>query len=126
MGLQGSEPWEADISAQPGEELTVHQVPVTWGDVSELPVLASNQFAVQVDVDSAGQPDSLILTFGHAGPPIVSGTAEEIRTQTEKISQVTVQPLMRLQISIKRAAEFSAVLQRTLAILLPREANNDT
>lgn len=103
----------------------MHQVPVTWADVSELPVLASNQLAVQVDMDSAGQPDSLILTFGHAGAPIMSGTPEEVRAQTEKVGQVTVQPLVRLQISIKRAAEFSAVLQRSLAVILPREASND-
>ena len=98
---------------------------MTWGEVNELPVLAANQLAIQVDVDSSGQADSLIVTFGHAGAPIVSGTPEDVRAQTEKINQVTVQPLARLQVSLKRAAEFSALLQRTLTALLPPEAGND-
>lgn len=112
-----------DISEQPGlEQLPVRQLPVTWGTTVDLPVLASNQLAVQVDLDSAGQPDTLILTFGHTRPPIMTGTPEQIKEQAEQLGQVIVVPVVRLGVSIQRMKEFSSVLQQTIALIAASQA----
>jgi hypothetical protein len=89
------------------------EIPLIWGSGESLPVLATNQVLLQVDA-AAGQPDMVLLTFGHASPPPVSGTPEQQRERMAKISEVVVQPVVRLSLSPRRLKEVVDLLQRNL------------
>jgi hypothetical protein len=89
------------------------ELPLRWGSGESLPVLAANQVLLQVDA-AAGQPDMALLTFGHASLPPVTGTPEQQREQIANISEVVVQPLVRLSLSPRRLKELADLLQRTL------------
>jgi hypothetical protein len=101
------------ISSQPDpEDQETLVVPVTWGDVEALPVLAANQLAVQVD--SLGtRPDLVVLTVGHVVPPIISGPEEQRLAQVEQITEVVVQPLARFSLSPGRLREWADLLRTT-------------
>jgi hypothetical protein len=57
-----------------------------------------------------GRLEELVLTIGHAAPPIVSGNPEEQRQQLAGISEVTVQPLARYAVTRQRLAELIDLL----------------
>ena len=87
-------------------------IPLTWGDISKVPVLAANQLAVQVDALGT-KPDLVILTIGHASAPVLTGTDEQKRAAAELIHRVEVQPLARISLSVGRLKEWAALLQTT-------------
>jgi hypothetical protein len=80
-------------------------------DLSRLPVLAANQFAVQLSNEEGEPAPSVVLTVGHVTPPIFLGTPEEQRAAALAVESVNVQPLARFKLSAAKAAEFAGLLQ---------------
>jgi hypothetical protein len=58
--------------------------------------------------------DSILLTFGHASPPAVTGTPEEQAAQMAKYSEVPVRPLVRISMTPRRLRELVNLLNRTV------------
>jgi len=75
--------------------------------------LASNQALLQMDAVGAAA-DSILLTFGHASPPAITGTPEEQASQVAELSEVLVRPLVRLSMSPRRLRELVNLLTRGL------------
>lgn len=101
------------ISAQPDpEDRELVAIPLTWGDVSRMPVLTANQLAVQVDALGA-KPDLVVLTVGHVVAPILSGSEEQRQDALERTTEVTIQPLARFSLSVGRLREWADLLQAT-------------
>ena len=94
------------------EEVSI-EIPLRWRNLESLPVLAANQTLVQVD-QAAGRPDLVLLVFGHVAPPAVIGTAEEQAAQMAELSEIAVQPLVRLSLSPQRLRELVQLLQQTV------------
>ena len=86
---------------------------IAWRDedLNRLPVLAANQFAVQLSNEAGDPVPSVLLTVGHVAPPRLWGTPEEQRTAAAAVESVNVQPLARFSMSAKKAAEFAGLLQ---------------
>ena len=79
--------------------------------MSDLPVLAANQFVAQLSGGiSTGQPDEVLLVIGHAAPPIIIG--DDVADRLSQIGQIEVKPLARFSISRERFAELADLLQR--------------
>jgi hypothetical protein len=78
--------------------------------------LASNQALLQMDA-AGPTPDSVLLTFGHASPPAITGTPEEQASQVAELSEVLVRPLVRLNMSPRRLRELVDLLNRGLEFL---------
>lgn len=91
----------------------MHTLPLRWDGLEALPVLASNFALVQMDAVGA-TADSILLTFGHASPPAVTGTPEEQAAQMAKYSEVLVRPLVRISMSPRRLKELANLLNRTV------------
>jgi hypothetical protein len=84
---------------------------VVWGDVDSLPVLAVNQFVIQVAQENEQGPPSVLLTLGHVAPPIVLGTPEQQREGVAAVEQLTVRPVARFSIPADRMMELARLLQ---------------
>ena len=80
-------------------------------DLYRLPVLAANQFAVQLSNEEGEPTPSVILTVGHVAPPLLLGTPEEQQAAAAAVENVNVQPLARFKLSVAKATEFAGVLQ---------------
>jgi hypothetical protein len=91
------------------------QVGVVWPEVSELPVLAANQFAVQITGGEGGRLDEIVLTIGHVASPLLSGTPEEQRAQISQITQLTIQPIARFAVTRYRLAELRELLDSIMS-----------
>ena len=93
------------ISTHPGAELGL---PLQWTDFEETPILFSNHFLVQ------HQLNEFILSFGQVtGPPVV-GTPDQIRDQARGISHVPIQTVARTGLTRDRLVELIGILQETL------------
>jgi hypothetical protein len=86
---------------------------VAWRDedLYRLPVLAANQFAVQLSNEEGEPTPSVILTLGNVSPPLLLGTPEEQQAAAAAVESVNVQPLARFKLSAAKAVEFAGVLQ---------------
>jgi hypothetical protein len=86
---------------------------VSWRgeDLFRLPVLAANQFAVQLSTEEGEPTPSVILTIGHVSPPMFLGTPEEQEAAAAGVENVDVLPLARFKLSAAKAAEFAGLLQ---------------
>ena len=88
------------------------QARITWEGVDRLPVLAANQFLVQL---SASEPQNLvsdiILTVGYLAPPVLIGTEEEQMQAAAQLDHLNVQPVARFAIPLAKATELGQVLQ---------------
>jgi hypothetical protein len=83
-------------------------------DLYRLPVLAANQFAVQLSNEEGDPTPSVILTVGHVSPPLLLGTPEEQQAAAAAVESVNVTPLARFKLSAAKAAEFAGVLQNLM------------
>jgi hypothetical protein len=85
---------------------------IIWEGVDRLPVMAANQFLVQL---SASEPQNMVsdvvLTVGYLAPPLLLGTEEEQREAAAQLDHVSVQPVARFSIPLGKAAELAQVLQ---------------
>jgi hypothetical protein len=95
------------------QPLDLIQVPVIWEGADDLPVLAANQFVVQIDSPD-GAAENLILTVGHIAPPVLLGSAEEQRAAAADIKAVSVRPLARFSLSRSRATALIRVLNEVV------------
>lgn len=91
-----------------------HSVRLSWDAADQLPVVVANQLLVQIDFAS-GVPDTAVLTVGYAAPPIVLGTVDEQKQKLELISDVPVNPLIRISLTRRRLQEWSDLIGQTLA-----------
>jgi hypothetical protein len=94
-------------SPEPDEQL---QLPIVWVGLEDVPVLASNQMAIQ----HVGR-DEFILTFGELTPPLLVGTEEQRLEQAKLISFVTVTPVARVSFNRQRLTDLIRVLEENLA-----------
>ncbi len=85
------------------------QVPLSWQGLEDLPVLAVNQFVVQIDSPD-GSPEQILVAVGHAAPPVVLGSAEEQQAAIAGLDMVPVKPLARFSLSRNRVAALVRVL----------------
>ena len=93
-------------------------LPVLWVGVEEQPVLAANQFLIQV------HEGEVFLVVGHVTPPpfVLEGASlEEVRRQAAAIGSVPVRALGRYALTPRRLAELIELLQRGQG-MLDREA----
>jgi hypothetical protein len=99
--------WHHDgVTDAPATGITVKTV---WPDsINALPVLSANQFIAQVS-GLSGKIDEVILTFGHAVPPVLLG--DDANERLAGLDQVEVRPLARFSVSRDRIQEFAALLQ---------------
>lgn len=84
------------------------QIPFSWVGVEELPVHAANHFLVQADGDMH------YLTIGHATPPVLLGSPEDLKRQLTQLGLVPVKPLGRFALSRSKAQELVGVLTSVL------------
>jgi len=85
---------------------------LAWEDVDRLPVLAANQFLLQLSVSEPQNTVSdVVLTVGYLAPPLLLGTPEEQRAAAAALERVTVRPIARFSIPIGKATELGQVLQ---------------
>lgn len=92
------------VSAPTPEESRA--VPIVWVGADELPVIAVNQFVVQVD------KGEIFLLAGTLTPPIILGKSpDDMRRQVESLDFVTVRPAARFAIARHRLTELINVLQ---------------
>lgn len=92
------------------------QLRVVWGDVSQLAVLAANQFALQVS-GLGGVPDEVVLTVGHVAAPVLTGSPEEQRANISELSHVEVHPLARFSMSLGKLDELATAISEIRAHL---------
>ena len=89
-------------------------VSLVWPSVEDLPVYASNQVIVQLNLGPDGRPDSIVLTLGFVAPPVVLGTPAEQQLAMQALGGVAVRPLSRTSMPISRAKELVDVLSRQI------------
>ncbi len=88
-----------------GDEIAVR---LLWIDLEEQAVQMANQFIGQV------ANDEIMLSIGHASPPIIIGdTIEERRSQAENIGYVPVRPITRIALTRGGLAELMGILDTT-------------
>jgi hypothetical protein len=86
------------------------QLSLTWIDVDKVPIQFINSMLTQLD-----ELGEIILTFGQATPPVLTGTtAEENRKQLERIAYVPVRPVARFAVSRSRLEQFLGFLSTAL------------
>lgn len=85
---------------------------LTWGDLDSLPVLAANQFIVQLSATEApNTPSDIVLTVGYLAPPLLIGTLEEQQQAAAAVDHLTVRPVARFSVPTAKAAELARLLQ---------------
>jgi len=92
-------------------------IEVSWAAVLESRVEAANAFYVQLVTDQKGQPAELILNAGFLPPAPTWGELPQQLAQANAISSVSVQPVVRLAISLGRGRELRDVLDSIVKAL---------
>jgi hypothetical protein len=97
------------------------QLRVAWGGVDELPVLAANQFLVQVAAQTAppDDPGEIVLTVGHLAPPLLLGNQDEVQKAAAELGIVHVRPLARFSVPRSQAAALVKALNTVLGVEEP-------
>jgi hypothetical protein len=90
------------------------QVPLVWGNLDKLPVLAANQFLVQVSAGPSPEYDEILLTAGHAAPPVLLGSQEQQETAARQVTNVQVTPIGRYSVSRANLAALASVVNQLL------------
>jgi len=93
------------MEGQPPQQ---HEVPLSWIDFDETPIMFANQFLVQA------QPHEFVLSIGQATPPPLIGTPEQIARQAAEIAFVPVRTLTRVGFTRGRLVELISALQANL------------
>jgi hypothetical protein len=92
-------------------------VPLIWGDLGDLTVLAANQFIAQLSSPRPeGGFDEVVLTVGYAAPPVLLGAGADLRRQASELESVPVRPLSRYSLTQTKAEELYGVLGRVLEL----------
>lgn len=97
--------WHHHTVTEKAADFATYAVPLTWGSVEHLPVLAANQFVVQISAGPSPEYDEFIVTVGYAAPPIIIGPPEAREATLREVQNVEVKPLARFGMSRARLAE---------------------
>lgn len=84
---------------------------LVWGDVDSLPVLAANQFIIQVAQETVQGSPTVLLTLGYVAPPVLLGTPEQQREAAAAVEQLTIRPVARFTVPAERMLELSQLVQ---------------
>lgn len=87
-----------------------------WSGLAELPVQVVNQFVASVALPGQdGTPDGVYLGIGHAAPPILMGSAEEMAADAEAFGgRLGIQACGRYFLTPAKLAELIEVLKSGL------------
>jgi hypothetical protein len=97
------------MMASVSETENVHEARLVWP--GDLPVVvALNQVATQVTRGPSGAPGEIIMTVGHAAPPLLVGDPEEQRAQAQAVDEVPVQVLGRFSMGREQVGQMLSVL----------------
>jgi hypothetical protein len=89
-------------------------LPILWEDDESVQPMPSNAFLVQM------VPEGILLVFGFAKPPILTGTPEEQQVEAQAITGITVRPGLRVLLPLQRVEELSNLLKSVLVELKAR------
>lgn len=84
------------------------QIPLTWVDWDETPIIFANNFICQF------QPGEFVLTIGQMFPPPLVGSHDEVREQADQIDFVPIRTLARVGMTRKRLVELISALEANL------------
>jgi hypothetical protein len=88
---------------------------LVWEDVDSLPVLAANQFLVQLSViEPQITAADVVLTVGYLAPPVFLGTPEEQQQAAASVDRLAVRPVGRFSIPLAKAGELARIIQDLL------------
>ena len=87
-------------------------LPIRWVDQGDKTPNPANVIGLQLS------PDGLILTFGFAAPPLLSGPPESQQTELDSIEEIEGVPHSRILLTIDRFQELAAVVNQTLKVLV--------
>jgi hypothetical protein len=87
-----------------------------WQGTEAVPTVVANQLLVQVEF-AGDEPDAVLLTVGHASPPVITGSPEEQSRQIQGIEEIAIRPIIRISLTKRRLREWSTLLQDTLSKL---------
>lgn len=96
---------------------------VSWKDAENIPIMAVNQFLLQLSAPVGPGADEAILSLGYLAPPILVGSTEEQRQAAQELHHVKVQPVARVSLSKKRLKELADLLNRLLEDSGPDQAD---
>ncbi len=91
-----------------GQPPQAQEVPLSWIDYDETPILFANQFLAQF------QAQEFVIALGQATAPPLIGTAEQIERQAREIEFVPVRTLARIGLTRNRLIELIQALQANL------------
>jgi hypothetical protein len=91
------------------DEQQGHPVSIAIEGADALPILYANAFFLQSSGDGI-----VVLTAAQAAPPIFSGTPEEQQEKLLQLDTISGKPLVRIAMSLSKAADLVALLQGTL------------
>jgi hypothetical protein len=101
--------YSVDSSLDP-QTIRLH---VRWPRPSSAPA-SVNQFLTQISPDPDGGPGEILVTLGHAGPPRLTGSLEQIKEQAEALSAIEVTPAAYVSLTQSHAKQLRDILQATL------------
>jgi hypothetical protein len=87
------------------DENEQREIPLTWMNVEDVPVLFANQFIIQHN------QDEFILTIGQMVPPALLGDEQQRAAQLQEIERVPVKPLARIAFTRARLVELVQALE---------------
>jgi hypothetical protein len=83
-----------------------------WRDI-EQPAHPANQFAATFGLPASdGKPDTIYLRIGHAEPPFITGTPDQIQEQLDALPTVPIDILGKYSLTRTRLKELIDVLQQ--------------
>lgn len=95
-----------------GEELV--EVALVWPGADDLNAQVVNQFLAQMVTLRDGRPNEFILIAGHATHPVTLGSVEEQKAMARALGAVAVKPVVKMAMTLERAAELHDLLGRVL------------
>jgi hypothetical protein len=87
------------------DENAQREIPLTWMNVEDVPVLFANQFIIQHN------QDEFILSIGQMVPPVLLGDEQQRAAQLQEIERVPVKPLARIAFTRARLIELVQALE---------------
>lgn len=90
-------------------------VGLAWSNRRDVGIEFANVTSVSLGMGAGPQvPDSIIVSFGRADPPLLHGTPEEVRTQAMALGSIEIGVLGRYAMSRERVQELIAALAEVL------------
>jgi hypothetical protein len=97
------------MTEDPANPPELVSIPVAWIGLEDASIVFANQILAQLD-----DKLDVILSFGQATPPVLTGSDDQQRALLANIPFVQVRPAARLSLSRARVEELISILQQTL------------